>query len=347
MATLRGAVIGAGYFSQFHYDAWSRLEQAEIVACCDIDEERAGAAAKQYGIPKVYADYRTMLDKEQVDFVDIITRPDTHLSISTELAQRKIDMICQKPLAPTSAEAVELVRVTSDAGVRFMVHENFRFQPWYREIKRLLDAGTIGEKLHTVSFRNRPGDGWGDDAYLARQPYFQTMERFLVFEAGIHTIDTFRFLAGEITRCWAVLRKLNPVIAGEDTAMAIFEFADAGLGLYDANRFNESTAEDPRYTFGQLLVEADGGTIRLHDDGRLTVQPLGEAEYEHAYTHARRNFGSDCVFATQQHFLTGLLEGHDFETDGPSYLRNIAVQEAVYRSSQTGQWESCAGVEGS
>ncbi len=73
--------------------------------------------------------------------------------------------------------------------------------------------------LHTITFRNRAGDGWGEDAYLARQPYFQTMERFLLYEAGIHTIDTFRYLAGEVNRVWCMLRKLNPVIAGEDTAI--------------------------------------------------------------------------------------------------------------------------------
>ena len=339
MTTLRGAVIGAGYFSQFHYDAWSRLDQVQIVACCDVDESKAKAVAAQHGIARTYTDYRSMLDREEIDFVDIITRPDTHLEIGQEVAERRLNLICQKPLAPTPAEANQLVQAAADANVRFMVHENFRFQPWYREIKRLLDAKTVGSRLHTISFRNRPGDGWGDDAYLARQPYFQTMERFLVYEAGIHTVDTFRFLVGEISRCWCVLRQLNPVIAGEDSALAIFEFAEGGLGLYDANRFNESTADDPRYTFGELLVEADGGTIRLHDDGRITVQPLGEPEREQPYEHSHRNFSSDCVLATQQHFLTGLLDNTPFETDGASYLSNIAVQEAMYRSSVTGQWE--------
>ncbi|MFK8110772.1 MAG: Gfo/Idh/MocA family protein [Rubripirellula sp.] len=221
MNTLRGAVIGAGYFSHFHYDAWSRIDNVDIVACCDIDEAKANAISSQYGIPRAFNDYRKMLDDCEVDFVDIITRPDTHLMIGSEIANRGLAMICQKPLAPTVAEARELVAVTEAAGVPFMVHENFRFQPWYREIKRLMDTGTIGSTLHTITYRNRAGDGHGVDAYLARQPYFQTMERFLIHEAGIHTIDTFRFLAGEIQRVWSRLRKLNPVISGEDTGIAV------------------------------------------------------------------------------------------------------------------------------
>ncbi len=339
MNQLRGAVIGAGYFSQFHYDAWSRIDDVEIVACCDLDETKAQPIAAQYDIPCVVTDYRELLDQPQIDFVDVVTRPDTHLPICRAAAERGISIICQKPLAPTAAEARQLVNLTTQAGVAFMVHENFRFQPWYREVKRLLAADAIGSKLHTLSFRNRAGDGWGDDAYLTRQPYFQTMERFLIYEAGIHTIDTFRYLAGEIARCWCVMRKLNPVIAGEDSALAVFEFESGSLGLYDANRFNESTAKDPRYTFGELLVEGDGGTIRLYDDGRLTVQPLGGTEREHAYPCSRHGFGGDCVLATQQHFVSSLRTGARFETDGVSYLSNIAVQEALYQSGATGQWQ--------
>ena len=108
------------------------------------------------------------------------------------------------------------------------------------EIKKLLSSGEIGEKLHTITFRNRAGDGWGADAYLARQPYFQTMPQFLIFEAGIHTIDTFRYLAGEIERVWCVHRKLNPVIAGEATAIGIFQFFCFDKFLRILNRICQS-----------------------------------------------------------------------------------------------------------
>lgn len=342
MSQLRGAVIGAGYFSQFHFDAWDRIESVQIVACCDTDKEKADAAAGRFQIPRTFTDYREMLAEVDVDFVDIITRPDTHLPIARDVARAGVPMICQKPLAPNADDARALIECIREANVRFMVHENFRFQPWYREVRRLLDSAAVGESLHTITFRNRAGDGWGDEAYLARQPYFQTMQRFLIFEAGIHTIDTFRYLGGEIRKAWCVHRKLNPVIAGEDTALGIFEFEAGGLGVYDANRFNQSTAADPRYTFGQLLVEADGGSIRLYDDGRLTIQRLGGPERPHDYAPSTHGFAGDCVFATQQHFADGLLHNRPFETDLHDYARSLAVQEAMYRSAESGQWEAPA-----
>ncbi len=340
MKKLRAAVIGAGYFSHFHYDAWSRIENVEVVACCDTDPGRGNSVSAQYKIADAFTDYREMLDKCEVDFVDIITRPDTHLEIVKHVTSLGLPMICQKPLATTFDEAKAIVETVNRARVRMMVHENFRFQPWYREIKRLLDAGTIGHRLHTISFRNRAGDGHGEDAYLARQPYFQTMEKFLIHEAGIHTIDTFRYLAGEIRRVWCVTRKLNPVIAGEDTAISIMEFERSGLGLYDANRYNESTAENQRYTFGETMIEADKGTIRLYDDGRLTIHCLEKAERDHVYAHSTLGFAGDCVMATQKHFVDSLVGDLPFETDGPSYLRSLAVQEAMYRSAESGQWEA-------
>ncbi|WDQ15247.1 Gfo/Idh/MocA family protein [Rhodopirellula sp. P2] len=336
----RGAVIGAGYFSQFHYDAWNRMSDVEIVACCDVDLDKANEVAQANGIGSAYTDYQRMLDQHEVDFVDIITRPDTHLRMVDEISQRGHAVICQKPLAPTVQEARELVTLTEQRGIRFMVHENFRFQPWYREMKQLMNAGAIGSRLHSLSFRNRAGDGHGPDAYLARQPYFQTMDKFLIFEAGIHTIDTFRYLGGEIDQAWCWHRKLNPVIAGEDTAVGVFRFHDGAMGLYDANRFNESTAKNPRYTFGEVLLEGDEGSIRLHDDGRLMIQTLGESEREHPYTPSQHGFAGDCVFATQRHFIDQLQNGQAFETDGVSYLKSLAVQEAMYASSQSGCWET-------
>jgi predicted dehydrogenase len=183
----------------------------------------------------------------------------------------------------------------------------------------------------------RTGDGWGDDAYLARQPYFRTMPKLLIFETGVHFIDTFRYLGGEVEAVYANLRKLNPVIAGEDAGLVVFEFASGAIGAWDANRFNECNDPDPRFTFGEFLVEGNGGSIRLYLDGRITVQRLGEAEVEHEYPHPRQAFAGDCVYTTQRHFIDSMLNDQPFETDGDEYLRTLAVQEAVYQSAESRQ----------
>jgi len=185
MSKFKGVCIGAGYFSHFQYDAWQRIGEVEITAMCNRNAERAKTIMEKFGITNHYKDWRQMLEKEKPDFVDIITPPPTHLEMCKKAADLGINIICQKPLAPTFQQAQEIVKYTSDAGVRFMVHENWRFQPWHREIKRLLENGAIGEKIHTLNFRSRMGDGWGQDAYLSRQPYFRDWSRLLGYALGV------------------------------------------------------------------------------------------------------------------------------------------------------------------
>jgi predicted dehydrogenase/kynurenine formamidase len=333
MNKLRGVCVGAGYFSRFHLDAWGRIPEVEIVAVCDLDQAKAQRAAEEYHIPQTFANLETALDAVRPDFVDIITPPAAHLPLIELAAGRGLPVICQKPLAPDIETACKIARVVGRSGVPFMVHENFRFQPWHREIKRLLDRGAIGTKLHSLYFRSRPGDGWGADAYLARQPYFREMPRLLIHETGVHFIDVFRFLAGEVEEVYAALRRLNSVVRGEDAGLITFHFAGGAVGVWDANRYNECNDLDPRYTFGEFLVEGNGGSIRLATDGTLHLKKLGQPEERHAYTHERRGFGGDCVYFTQRHFIERLQAGAPFETNIQDYLRTLAVQEAVYRSA--------------
>lgn len=332
---LRGVAVGVGYFSQFHYDAWRRLDGVEIVALCSRDAGRAGDTAARWGVPRTYTDVATMLDAEKPDFIDIITPPETHAEFVGLAADRGVAVLCQKALAPTFAEARAIVSRANAAGIRFMVHDNFRFQPWHREIRRLMDGGLIGE-LHSITCRTRMGDGWGADAYLARQPYFRDMPQFLIFETGVHFIDVFRYLGGEIEGVFAKLRRLNPDIAGEDRGLMLCEFDGGATALWDADRYHESSAQDARYTFGEFLIEGTKGALRLQEDGGLSFKPLGGEPVRQTYNHERRGFAGDCVYATAEHFIDRLLGGRPFELEGDDYLRTLAVQEAAYRSASSG-----------
>jgi D-apiose dehydrogenase len=335
MKKLRGVCIGAGYFSHFQYEAWQRIPEIEIVAFANRDQGRARQVQDRFGL-KCYSDYRQMLDRESPDFVDVITPPPSHREICAEAARRGIHVVCQKPLAPSFEEAREIVADADRAGIRFMVHENFRFQPWHREIKRQLQCQAVGDTVFSFNFRCRMGDGWGEDAYIPRQPYFREYPKLLVYETGVHFIDTFRYLGGEIARVSAWLRRLNPVIRGEDCGLLVFEFENGTLGQWDANRYNEPNYADPRYTFGEFLVECNGGSIRLYPNGRLTTQKLGQPEAEVGYRHENRAFAGDCCYLTQRHFADRMLDGQAFETSGYDYLKTLAVQEAVYRSADAG-----------
>lgn len=338
MKKLRGVCLGAGYFSRFQYEAWARIPEVEIVALANRDVAKARDAAARHGIPRAYAwsDLAAMLDAEKPDFVDIITPPETHLEAVRLAAARGIAIICQKPVAPTWDECVAVVETVRRTGVRFMVHENFRWQPWYREMRRQIDAGTIGE-LFSIAVRTRLGDGWPADAYLARQPFFRTYPRLFCYETGIHFLDTFRYLGGEISSVYSRLQKRNPAIAGEDAAQIVCGFASGATALLDASRYNESDAADARYTFGTVRLDGNQGHLELDLDGNLTLKLLGQPSRRLDYPHSRVGFAGDCVYALQRHFVDRMLDGAPFESTGEDYLKSTALMEACYRSHATRQ----------
>jgi predicted dehydrogenase len=241
-------------------------------------------------------------------------------------------VICQKPLAPTFDEAEQIVEHTARAGIRFMVHENWRFQPWYREIRRLLDSGAIGDKIHVMTFRSRMGDGWGENAYLNRQPYFREYPRLLVYENGVHFIDTYRYLAGEIKRVYAVLKKLNPVIAGEDFA-AVVSSSSPRYGPLGREPLQREQLSEPATRSG-VLVDANGGSIRCITTAG-SPSSLWATGKDHPIT-TKPQFAGDCCYTTQRHFIDRMIDGGEFETNGSDYLRTLAVQDAVYRSARCG-----------
>lgn len=332
---LRGAGIGAGYFAPFQYEAWTRIPEVEIAAIHNRTEERARPLMARYGIPRFYRDWKEMLDRERPDFVDIITPPETHEEMCAFAAARGIHIVCQKPLAPSYEISRRIVEDSAAAGVRFMVHENFRWQPWYRAIKRIQQREAIGAFTH-VHFVMRMGDGWGEDAYLARQPFFREYPRLLIYETGVHFIDVFRFLLGEPAAVFAQTKRLNPAIKGEDAGQLFLRFGNDATAIWDANRYNEPEADSPRFTFGELRIDGTAGHLTMDANSTLRVKQLGQPAVEVEYERERRNFAGDCVFFLQRHFVDCMLSGQEFESSGADYLRNVRIVEAAYESARTG-----------
>ena len=330
---LRVAVAGAGYFSRFHYDAWSRIDAVDVVATADRDIAKARAMAALHVIPHVFDDVATMLDATRPDLLDIVTPPETHLETIKLAAVRGIAVICQKAFCSSLDEARAAVEIAKAAGITAIVHENFRFQPWHREANRLLAAGRVGEP-YQVTFRLRPGDGQGPAAYLDRQPYFQQMPRFLVHETAIHFIDTFRFLFGEVRAVYADLRRINPAIAGEDAGTILFEFASGARGLFDGNRLADHKAENRRLTMGEMMIEGAAGTLRLDGDGELFLRAHGSND-EVAMPYAWENvgFAGDCVRRLQASAIDALRGRHAPENTAEAYLANLEIEDAIYRSA--------------
>lgn len=331
--TVRVACVGAGYFSQFHYDGWRRIDRAELVGACDRELARAEATGAG-----AFDRLETMLETLKPDLLDVIVPPPAHAeTIRAALAHGVKWLVCQKPFCQSLEEARAIASEVEAVGATLVVHENFRFQPWYRRIKTALDQRLVGD-VHQVTFRLRPGDGQGPRAYLDRQPYFQTMERFLVHETAVHWIDTFRYLLGDPTAVYADLRRINPAIKGEDAGVILFDHASGARALFDGNRHLDHASDNHRRTMGEALIEGSVGTLSLEGDGSVRLRAFGSADREVLLEPDRaKTFGGDCVFHLQSHVVSGILDGATLENRAADYLTVIEIEEVVYRSAATGR----------
>lgn len=319
---LRGGIAGCGYFGQIQLEAWSRMPEVRIVAAADPDLERARRSA-----PAAYASAEEMLAREQLDFLDIATRPDSHLALVELAAAHKLPVICQKPMARDWAEAVRMVEAAEAAGIRLMIHENWRWQPWYREARRRITRGDIGTPV-AYWFHVRQRDGLGPAPY-PRQPYFAQMPRLLIYETLVHQIDTARFLFGDVERVYAQIRRVNPVIAGEDQAALVLRHAGGLPGVIESHRFADPAPRGP--AMGDACFDGDQASLRVRATGEIF---LGEERVWSPPPEA--GYKGDSVLATQRHFIDCLLTDAPFETGGREYLRTFAVVEAAYESAAAG-----------
>jgi predicted dehydrogenase len=332
-AKLRVACVGAGYFSQFHYGSWARMQGVDLIASCNRDIDKARAT----GLP-AYSDLNAMIAEQAPDLLDVILPPVAHAAtIRTALAAGIKWIICQKPFCNDLSEGQAITAEAEAAGATIVIHENFRFQPWYRVIKTAIEIGKIG-RVRQLTFRLRPGDGQGPDAYLARQPYFQEMPKFLIHETGVHWVDTFRYLLGDPTSVYADLRRENPVIAGEDAGYVVFDHSDGVRAVFDGNRTLDHAADNLRRTMGEALVEGTEGTLSLAGDGSVTLRAF------HSQDHTVLSppdtwdgFGGDCVHALQSHVVSGILRGTAIENTARDYLAVVEIENAIYASSEVGR----------
>ncbi|MEO1065800.1 MAG: Gfo/Idh/MocA family oxidoreductase [Pseudomonadota bacterium] len=335
--TLRVAMVGCGYFGQFHLNAWARLPEVTLVGIVESSEARRAELANLHPEVETFPDIITLMAEGAVDLLDVTTPPATHDAIIRPLLGEIKTIICQKPFCKDLAEAEALSRDADASGTLLIVHENFRFMPWYRKIADLIEAGTLGT-IRQAHFKLRPGDGGGKDAYLARQPYFRDMKQFLIHETGIHWIDTFRYLFGEPSAAYADIWRTNPIIAGEDSGLLILTFGEDMRVTFDGNRTLDHAADNPRLTMGEFWVEGSEATITLDGFGTLNLRKRRENNTQPIpYDLNDTDFGGDCVFLFQRHVVDHLLQDDALETKATDYVKNIRIEHAVYRSADEGR----------
>jgi D-apiose dehydrogenase len=332
MKDLRFAIIGTGFWARYQLAAWRELPGATCVALYNRTRTKAESLAKEFAVSAVYDNAEELFQREKPDFVDIITDVDTHSQFVHLAAAYKTPVICQKPVAPSVAEAEKMIAVCAVGNVPFSVHENWRWQTPIRELKKVLDSGVIG----TV-FRARI-DYCNSFPVFDNQPFLKTLEQFIIADMGSHILDVARFLFGEASRVYAQTHQVTPGIMGEDAATVVMRMqtcATVACNLSYASRVEHDCFPQ---TF--IFIEGEAGSVELAPNYWLRVTTQRGTETRrcpppaYAWADPRYALVHSSIVECHRDLLTALQNKTAPETSAGDNLKTLKLVQAAYDSAR-------------
>lgn len=335
MKTLRFAIFGTGFWSQFQLGAWQELEGVECVALYNRTKSKAEKLAGMFGIQRVYDDAEELLKNEKLDFIDIITDVDTHEKFTLLGAKYGVDVVCQKPLAPSFEAAKRMLDATKNAGIRFYVHENYRWQPQIRRLKEIIDSGVIGTPFRCNSLWNTAFP------LFETQPFLATLEQFALTDQGSHQFDVIRYLFGEAATIYTQIQTVNPIIKGEDVATSMLRMKN-GMVCVQQISFSSPLEKE---VFPQILlvVEGNKGSVRLDADYNFAITVGNETRYEkmemqkYSWQTERLEPEPPSIVAINKNILDDMLKTGKAENTAADNFKTVKLVWAAYKSANTGQ----------
>jgi predicted dehydrogenase len=372
--SLNVGLVGYGFMGRTHSNAFRQVNQffdvpyqPVLKAACARDAEKLNAFVTQWGYQSVETDWRRLVERKDIDLIDIASPNDTHAEIAIAAAEAGKMVLCEKPLGRSAAEAGRMVEAVEKAGVPNMVWYNYRRVPAVVLAKQLIDEGRLGHIFHyrakflqdwTIS-RDLPQGGaglWRLDVQVAGSG--------VTGDLLAHCIDTAMWLNGSIDQVTAmtetfVKERLHNLtgkmekVGIDDASAFLARFANGSLATFEATRY--ARGHKALYTFEingehasifwdlhdlhrlQYFDHRDDGVVRGWHAVHVTD---GEHPYMKHWWVPGLQIGYEHTFIHQvADFLKGLGEG---QVPGPSFRDGLAtdqVTDAVLRSAQSGRWE--------
>ncbi|GLG01557.1 oxidoreductase [Alicyclobacillus hesperidum subsp. aegles] len=378
---LRIGMIGYQFMGKAHSHAFRDLDfffdlpvTPVLQAIAGRNEEAVRQAAEQYGFASYDTDWRRLIERDDIDVIDIVTPNVAHAEMAIAAAQAGKHVICEKPLAMTVEEAVRMREAVEKSGVRALLCHNYRYAPAVQLAKRLIDDGRLGRIYH---FRAQYLQDWIMD------PNFPLVWRLrkevtgsgALGDIGAHILDLARFLVGEVRDLAATMetfikeRPLGEMAGGlearadrsqtgnvdvDDAVAFLTHFDNGALGVFEATRFAAGNRNGNRFEIngerGSLRWDLENMNllhVYLEDDepGLQGFRTINCTEPVHPfadkYWPAGHIIGYEHtfmnLFAT---FFKSLVDGSPCKPDFEDGVRNQCILHTVERSAATKQWET-------
>ncbi len=332
-------LVGSQFVSSIHAESLKRAPRARLVAVASPTPGHATAFAEAHGIPRAFADYRRMLEMDDIDLVVIGAPNDVHCQITCDAAAAGKHVVCEKPLCLNLAEADKMIAACRKAKVKLMYAEELCFTPKYVRLKKLVDDGALGKV--TLVKQSEKHDG-------PHAPHFWDVDRAgggVAMDMGCHAVEFFRWMLGK-PRILDVYAQMGTYVhaektRGDDNALLILNFEGGATALAEESWTKLGGMDDRAEVHGSKGVAyanlLQGNSILTYSSAGYdyAVEKGGETRgwtftiYEEAW-----NYGFPQEFA---HFVDCVADGLEpLETgeDGRAALEAIF---AAYQSAATGR----------
>ena len=332
--TIRMGVIGAGMISDVHLMALAAHDHVEVTCIADPDAEARERQAKKYGVGHTVADYREMLERSDLDAVDIAVPHHLHCPMTLDGLSAGLHVICEKPIGLDLDEADRMIEAAARSKGRLLVKQYQRCAEHHVTAKEIIDSGEIGDVYlmtglyvtQQLSAENDP-DNW--------RGTWDKAGGGILIDGGVHLVDLMQFVLGRAAAVSATAKRLvadHPHKADDTTSVTI-DYERGAIGSIvcancDTSLLAHLTTEKGFY--------GTRGSLRMFQDGPLTrlIRSAGGVSKE---ILAVEDWWTKANVAVVTHLVDCLVDGAEPNVSLAEVRHDLEVVLAAYRSENEGR----------
>lgn len=337
MSKLKIGVIGCGSIAQHrHLPEYAFNKNVELVAVCDINEERANQIAEKYGA-KAYTSYEELLNSGTVDAVSVCTPNYLHAPVSIDALNAGVHVLCEKPMATSQEEAEAMIEAAKKSGKKLMIGHNQRFVKSHQRARQLIEKGELGKIYSFRTAFGHPGpEGWsvdGKDSW-----FFKKDQAFIgaMGDLGVHKTDLIRYILGEeVVEVGAFVETSAKDFADvDDTAVCVLKTESGIIGTLAASWSYVGKEDNSTVIYGQKAI------MRLEEDPNYSLvlqYANGEVvKYELGKIQSNEEGGQNNSRVVEE-FVDSILNDREPLITGEEGMKSLAVILAALKSNDTKQ----------
>jgi predicted dehydrogenase len=328
-------LIGCGRVAPRHAQSLAELPGARLVAVADLKASRADRFAAEYHA-EPYTEYRRLLERPDLDVVNICTPSGLHAQMAIEALQAGKHVIVEKPIALSLADTDRMIATAGAVGRKLCVVLQNRYNPPMQDLRRVVDSGRLGRLLlgnATVRWY-RPQEYYEDEWHGT-----WAMDGGALMNQSIHHIDALQWLMGAPESVFAYTATLAHRMEAEDVGVAVIRFRGGVLGVVEG-----STVTYPENLEGSIAIFAERGSLKVGGTAlnrKVIWKVEGELEHEKELL-TREQVDPPSVYGTSHRaviadMIDAVTGNREPRTDGIEARKSVAFVLAIYESARTGQ----------